>query len=252
MTRFKAIDPRWEAAKATCRNLSHEDAVQEVCYLQDQYRLLWGGPMVSSPVDLRLVLHTLHTRKVPFVLTGTHGLSGWMGRPRATQDMDILVKGGRNHARAVTTIKALYPTLEVRRFTGVTAFFLPGEKESVIDIVSPHRPDLEETLAHPVWVENEALELRYRIPSLEAALANKYGAMLTSTRDVQKRAMDAADFGWMVKHSLDEGRQPIDLNKLAFLGALVWPEGGAEEIVHFVEQVKSGIPIDLGSAGRPG
>ena len=131
----------------------------------------------------------------------------------------------------------------------MTAFFLPGEKQSVIDVTYPHRADLEATLASPVWVENRALGFRYRIPALEAALANKYSAMLTLTRDPGKRALDVADFTWMVQHSLDEGQEPIELEKLTALGEKVWPGGGGEEILRLVQQVKAGTPINLGSIG---
>jgi len=196
--------------------------------------------MASSPVDPYQIVRTLTAKRIRFVLTGAHGIGGWTGRPRSTHDVDILVKGGRTQARAVSAIKALYPHLEVRDFAGVTAFFLPGEKTSVIDVTYPHRADLEETLADPVWAENEERGLRYRIPSLEAALANKYGAMLTLSRSLDKRFVDAADFTQMVKHSMDEGRQPIDLTKLEALGEKVWPDGGGKELLHLVEQVKAG------------
>ena len=102
----------------------------------------------------------------------------------------------------------------------------------------PHRPDNTETLRTAIWVEER--NQKYRIPSLEAALANKYGAMLTPTRDAGKRGMDAVDFYNMVKHSLDEGRQPIDVATLEVLGELVWPGGGGKEILRLVEEVKAG------------
>src|SRR5262249_3881257 len=117
-----------------------------------------------------------------------------------------------------------------------TAFFVPGEKDSVIDVTYPHRQDLEETLAHPVWVQDRGL--KYRIPSREAALANKYGAMLTPNRNLEKRMQDVVDFRLMVQHSRDEGQQPIDLQKLAALGEKVWPGGGGEEILRLVQLVK--------------
>ena len=157
--------------------------------------------------------------------------------------MNLLVKPGRNLTRAVKAVRELYPQLEVREFAGVWAFFVPGEKDSVIDITYPHRPDLAETLAHPVWVEDRGL--RYRIPALEAALANKYGAMLTPTRNLEKRGQDVVDFRLMVKHSLDEGQQAIDLERLAVLGEKVWPGGGGEEILRLVEQVKAGRSFNL-------
>jgi len=235
-------DPAWEAMKATRRTISHRDAVRESAFLSVQWHEMWGR-RTTIPVDLRKILQTLNDKKIPFVLTGAQAIGGWTGRPRATKDVDILVKPGRNLTRAVNAIKTLYPHLEVRLFVGVSGFFEPGDKESVIDVTYPHRADLAETLAHPVWVEDQGL--RYRIPSLEAALANKYGAMLTPTRQLEKRALDVVDFRFMVLHSLDEGQQPIDLAKLASLGEKVWPGGGGEEILRLVEQVKAGQNFNI-------
>ena len=235
-------DPAWEAMKAARRTISHRDAVRESAFLTAQWRSMWGRNK-NIAVDTRKIIQTLTGKKIPFVLTGAQAIGGWTGRPRSTQDVDILVKGGRNLTRAVNAVKALYPELEVRAFASVSAFFVPGEKESVIDVTYPHRPDLAETLAHPVWVEDRGL--RYRIPSLEAALANKYGAMLTPTRNLQKRSQDIVDFGYMVLHSLDEGQKPIDLEKLEPLGEKVWPGGGGTEILHLVEQVKAGRGFSL-------
>src|SRR5437870_3606119 len=245
-------DPAWERVKAARRNLDHNQAVQESVFLEKQYRVQWSNKMAASPVHLDQVLRALAQKKIPFVLTGAHAVGGWTGRPRATHDVDILVKGRRNHARAVKAIKALYPQLELRDFAGVAAFFVPGEKESVIDVAYPHRPDIEETLRSAIWAEDAARGLRYRIPSLEAALANKYGAMLTPNRDLGKRAIDVGDFTFMVQHSLDEGRQPIDVAELAALGEKVWPDGGGREILHLVERVKAGKPINLDALGKLG
>ncbi len=242
-------DAAWEAMKAARRGLSHDEAVQEVAFLQRQYRLQWSNSVPASPVDLNVILRTLIEKRIPFVLTGAHGIGGWTGRPRNTQDVDLLVKAGRNHGRAVKAVRALYPQLEVRTFTGLTAFFVPGEMASVIDVSCPYRADQEETLADPVWTENRELGLRYRVPALESALANKYGAMLTPTRDLEKRLLDVADFAGMVRHSMDEGRRPIDLEKLEALGEKVWPGGGGKEILRMVESVKAGRAIHFDSLG---
>lgn len=240
-----ASDPAWEAAKAARRNLDHDDAVQEVFFLQRQFRAQWSNRMATSPVDLNLILKTLTQKRIPFVLTGAHGIAGWTGRPRNTQDVDLLVKGGRNLTRAVKAIRALYPQLEERNFAGVTAFFVPGDKTSVIDVTYPHRADLAETLANPTWTENKEQGLRYRIPSLDEALANKYGAMLTPTRDSRKRRQDVLDFEYMVAHSLEAGQRAIDLQRLEILGEKVWPAGGGAEILRLVEKVKAGGAINL-------
>jgi hypothetical protein len=233
----------WESTKATRRNLSPADAVEECDFLSRQYRRM-DPAMAKIVVELDKVIEALNARKVPFVLTGQHGISSWTGRPRATHDVDILVKVGRNYARAVEVIRQLYPELEMRRFAGVCGFFPPGERQSVIDVTYPHRADNQQTLKTAIWVERGPL--RYRIPSLEAALANKSGAMLTPTRDVGKRVTDGVDFYNMVKHSMDEGREPIDLARLEALGELVWPGGGGQEILRLVEEAKGGkVPQPL-------
>lgn len=235
--KWLAGDSEWEAMKAMRGNHTHDEGVQECAFLSTRYRKM-SDQMSKVIIELDAILAALTAKKIPFVLTGAHGISGWTGRPRATHDVDILVKSGRNHARAVKVIRDLYPQLEERRFTGLTAFFPPGEKDSVIEIAHPQRRDNAETLATGIWIEER--NLRYRIPTLEAALANKYGAMLTPTRDPGKRGMDGVDFYNMVKHSLDEGREPIDLTVLESLGEMVWPNGGGKEILRVVEEAKAG------------
>jgi hypothetical protein len=230
-------DAAWEAMKAHRRNLSHFEAVQECAYLSTQHRKMWDA-MADVLIELDRILQTLTEKKIQFVLTGAHGISSWTGRPRATHDIDILVKSGPPYARAVKAIRELYPQLEERRFAAQTAFIAPGEKESLIEVIYPLRPDNEQALRTGVWVEER--NQRFRIPTLEAALANKYGAMLTLGRDPGKRTIDAADFYNMVKHSQDEGRQPIDLTKLESLGEMVWPGGGGKEILRLVEEAKAG------------
>jgi nucleotidyltransferase AbiEii toxin of type IV toxin-antitoxin system len=189
-------------------------------------------------IDWKQIVVALQAKKIPFVLTGAYGIATWTGRPRSTHDVDILVKAGRNHQRAIKAMQALYPDLEMHNDFGVAAFFVPGERESVIDVTYPHRLDIAQTLETAIMCNVDGVKVR--IPKLEAALANKYGAMLALNRDKIKRAQDAVDFATMVKHSLDPGRDPIDMEWLKELGELVWPGGGGEEIVRFVEQAKAG------------
>jgi hypothetical protein len=240
--RLPGLPREWEAGKAAMRNLSHDEAVHECADLSTQYRNM-NLPMNAIKVDLDTILRTLRARKIPFVLTGAHGIASWTGRPRATHDVDIWTKSGRNHARAVKAVKALYPQLDVHTLAGVTGFFPPGETNALIDVTYPHRADIEETLQTAIWVEERGL--KYRVPTLEAALANKYGAMLALSRDLGKRGQDGVDFYFMVKHSMQEGRTPIDLARLAELGEMVWPGCGGKEILRAVEQVKAGRLPDV-------
>src|SRR5262245_48755446 len=78
-------NPEWEATKANGRPLSHPEAVAECAELSELYRQMWQR-RAAGMVDLHTILRTLLAKKVPFVLTGAHGISGWTGRPRATKD----------------------------------------------------------------------------------------------------------------------------------------------------------------------
>jgi hypothetical protein len=220
----------------------HARAVRVSCEITQTQWWLMKKPE-QAKIELRQILRTLNEKKIRYVLTGAHALGGWTGEPRATHDVDILVKGGRTHARAVKVLHDLYPHLEMRTFFGVTGFYIPGDKRSVIDVTYPHRADIEETLAHPIWVNDAGL--KYRIPSLEAALANKYGAMLTLSRDAGKRLTDAGDFTKMVQHSMDEGQKAIDHALLRELGEKVWPGGGGIELLGLIQLVMQGDVVNL-------
>jgi hypothetical protein len=236
----------WEETKASCCDLTHGQAVQESADLSNRYRKMIAHMIEEFKVDLNAILRTLREKKIRFVLTGAYGIAGWTGRPRATHDVEILVRAGRSHARAVKALKELYPQLEVRNQGNRTAFFVPGEKLSVLDVVQPFRADQEVTLATAIWAQREGE--RCRVPSLEAALANKYGAMLSVGRSPIKRGQDGIDFATMIQHSLDEGRQPVDLELLEELGEKVWPHGGGQEILHCVELAKAGqVPNLIGT-----
>lgn len=234
-------DPEWEAEKASRRNLRHGEAVKEAHHLSTQYRRMWDK-MASFEIDLMELVGKLREKKIPFVLTGAHGIASWTGRPRATYDVGILVRRGRNHTRAVKALQVLYPQLEVRHVTNLVRFYVPGEKDPVIDVVAPFRADQEATLASGVWIKEQGE--KYRIPTLEEALANKYGAMLSTVRSAGKRGQDMIDFFWMVTHSQDEGRQPLDEKRLSELGEMVWPGGGGKEILDLVAQGRTGeVPV---------
>jgi hypothetical protein len=247
-SREQFSDPEYEAIEAARRSLSHAAAVAEVAFLTEQYRQFWQ-PRAAGLIELTAILQTLRAKRISFVLTGAHGFAAWTGRPRSTHDVDILVSAGRDYARAVNALRALHPQLEARQVSGETGFFLSGETHSLLDVIHPHRADLEETLRTAIWVEEG--EPHYRVPTLECALANKYGAMLDPTRNFCTRVQDVVDFYIMVKLASDPGRRPIDVGKLRELGRKVAP-GGGTRIVRLMEEVHADKVPNLNSPGEPG
>jgi hypothetical protein len=248
--RFDPAMAEVEALESARANLSHAEAIRRSVFISRQCARMGQGELMAMPVDFYEVVRALNAKKVPYVITGAHAIHGYTGRPRATRDVDVLAKAGRNHLRAVNALKARFPELEVRQLRQLTAFFPPGEKTSVIDVSLPFRKDNAEALVDTVLIDDKENGVRYRIPSLECALANKYGAMVVVTRAAEKRLMDVADFTLMVKHSDDQEQKPIDLVRLEALGELVWAGGGGEEILRLVDRVREGKVIDLNALAQ--
>ena len=252
MPRAKVVpsDPDWETVKAARRPLSHADAVQEVWFLQRQFRLQWSTRMAVSPVDLNLILKTLTQKRIPFVLTGAHGIAGWTGKPRNTQDVDLLVKTGRNHGQAVNALQALYPQLEVRTFLGSPGVLRAGREGF------RYRCHLSTSGRHrgKPWRILPGLRIRSRAcvphPSLERMPWPTNMAPCSRSRAIWT---NACRMRWisrrMVQHAADEGQRPIDLHRLEILGGMVWPAGGGQEILRLIEKVQAGRAISLDPLG---
>jgi hypothetical protein len=192
-------------------------------YFKEMYR---PGAFMVSP---KKVVRVLNEAKVRYVLMGTHGLSGWRSRSRATDDVDVLV-AKKDHAKAVRALKGAYPKLVVEDTAIVTRFKDPVVKVTRIDLMKPLQTVYQLVFRHTVQVEGS-----YRIPDLEMAVISKFAAMVSPNRRTIRKMQDAVDFADMV----DYNRKEMDLDKLARLAEMVY-SGGRVEILKLVEDVLAG------------
>jgi hypothetical protein len=81
--------------------------------------------------------------------------------------------------------------------------------------------------------------IRYRVPTLEMALALKFAPMVSLNRSDDKKMYDAGDFIRMVR-----ANPTLNQTKLSELGELVYP-GGGREIIEFVRRVNAGEKLNL-------
>jgi hypothetical protein len=190
-------------------------------------------PKLIPPRD---VIRVLNGAKVRFLLLGAHGLGGWTKKPRATEDVDVLV-GARGHKKAVRALLAAFPHLQAEDHEVVTRLRDPETGNVVIDVMKANQPLYRDALNHTRRVESEGQA--YEIPSLELALAMKFAAMISLTRSDEDKLTDASDFIRMVKANSE-----IDLAKLNALGQLVY-NGGRDEVVEKVRQVRAGEKLKL-------
>lgn len=190
-------------------------------------------PNLITPLE---VIRVLNAAKVRFMLLGAHGLSGWMGKARATEDVDVLV-GTRGHKKAVRALLAAFPHLQEDDHEVVTRLRDPETGAVVIDVMKTNQPLYRDALKHTHTVESGGQ--RYHIPSLELALTTKFAAMISLTRANRDKLQDARDFMYIVDMNSN-----IDLVKLHALGQLVY-NGGGDEIVEKVRQVRAGEMLVL-------
>src|SRR5262249_54572699 len=127
-------------------------------------------------------------------------------------------------------IKKAFSHLQMQDLPAVTRFLDPLDGKPVIDLMKPEEDFYQEVFKNPVRVGKTHV-----IPSLEAALASKFAAMVSPQRSAEKKALDEGDFISIV----NQNYEVIDLDVLSSLGEMVKPNG-SPEIQRFVEQAKAG------------
>ena len=190
-------------------------------------------PQVIPLVD---VLRVLNQARISYVLVGAHGLASWRGKPRATEDVDVIV-AAKHLKKATRVLLDAFPHLEPVDLPVVVRLREQESKDIVIDIMkpvqSPHRDVFKHT--HALTVEGEPC----RIPSLEMGIILKFAPMISLYRADKDKHQDAHDFLTMI-----EANPTIDLEKLSELGDLVYPGGGAE-VVEMVRRARAGEKLNL-------
>jgi hypothetical protein len=193
--------------------------------------LMQGATMLA----LQDVIRILNEAKVQFVLIGAHGLAGWLRKPRATQDVDVVVSE-KHLKKATRALVAAFPNLEPIDLEVVIRFKERDSGAVAIDVVKPR------TLYRQVFKNTHSVNAggqTYRIPSLEMALAMKFAAMVSPNRADEEKHQDAHDFIVMVKANPEQDRE-----KLRSLGESVYGGGGAD-LLEMIRQVQAGEPLVL-------
>ncbi|HEV8058730.1 MAG TPA: hypothetical protein VGP68_02600 [Gemmataceae bacterium] len=190
-------------------------------------------PDFIQPLD---VIQVLNEAGVRFVLAGLHGIGGWIKKPRATQDVEVVV-AARHHKKAVKVLLAAFPNLEPDDLPVVTRLRDKESGEVAIDVMRANQGVFQAALSHTHLVHSEGHE--YLIPSLEMALAMKFAPMVSPNRLDLDKHLDIHDFGNIVRSNAE-----IDLQILEELGEMVYP-GGGKEILEIVRKVRAGEKLNI-------
>jgi len=182
------------------------------------------------------VIRVLNKAKISYVLVGAHGLASWRGKPRATEDVDVVVNA-KHLKKAVKALTAAFPELEPVELPVVIRLRHRETHSVLIDVMKPVQQPYREVFRHsrPLRIEGEEV----RIPTLELALVMKFSAIASLHRADADKFQDAHDFIYMVKSN------PVrDKDDLVELAALIYPDGG-KDLLEMIRKIDAGEKLVL-------
>lgn len=189
--------------------------------------------MHDRPIGPGDVGRVLRAAGVPYVVVGAHAANGYTGRPRATVDVDVIVKHPKKAARAVAEA---FPELQMEDTPVVTRF--KDQDHEAIDLMKPVGSKLRPQLI------KASREIRlggdsFRIPVLEGVLAAKFCSRVSPLRRLPDKQQDGVDFLRIV-----EANETIDEALARELGDLVCP-GGGKEILKLIADARAGKRLEF-------
>jgi hypothetical protein len=186
--------------------------------------------MALSPVD---VARVLSRAKVRYVLVGAHAINLYTGKPRATQDVDVITAAPEKARRAV---QQAYPRLAVEEHPVVIRFREAGEE--VLDLIKAGSGKLFRRVLRLVVTVDIGGE-PVVVPTPEAALALKFCSMINPARPPDDRMQDAVDFSRAAKL-----QKKANLLLLRELGELVYA-GGGDALMKLIGDARAGRTPEL-------
>ncbi len=186
--------------------------------------------MSLSPTDIAKVLRQA---KVRYVLVGAHAINLYTGKPRATQDVDILTD---SPAKASKAIRLAYPHLTFEDHPAVVRF--KDGRSEVLDVIKAKSAKLFRRLLRLVTT-SEIDGAVVVVPTVEAALALKFYSITNPTRAIDDRMQDAVDFSRAAKV-----QQNVDPALLRELGELVYP-GGGDPLLKLLDDARNGRRLEI-------
>lgn len=190
-----------------------------------------------GPAD---VADVLNKAKLKYVLVGAHAANGYLGRPRTTVDVDVIVQFPKKASKAIAGAFGELTMLD----TPVVIRFTRPDGEEAIDVIKP--------IGSPLWTRllKIAITIRVestlvRIPPVEGVLAAKFAAMSSPHRRHLDKQQDALDFARIITVN-----EQINLSPLEELGELVF-SGGGSLILKLLNDARAGRRLEFEISAIP-
>lgn len=223
--------------------VGHARGVRTSVRLTQLFRQRKGSQRNGILMDVppHQVAECLQTALVqPWALMGLHGYVGYLPRPRATQDVDVLVTYD-DRELAVSAIHMRWPELQILEYEQVVRFLDPSETDGdgkptpVVDLMMPWSKFQETILEKYIYIDQET---GHWLPTLEAAIVSKYAPLVSPHRKIERKDVDAGDFRSIVKTNFKH----IDEHVIRELGDQVW-DGGGDEVMEFIDMAMRDEPF---------
>ena len=183
-----------------------------------------------GPAD---VARVLNSARLKYVLVGAHAANGYLGRPRNTVDVDVVVQFPK---KATTALAAAFPDLSIVDSPVVTRFKLPNGNEAIGVMKPTGSPLWKELLRITKSIRVDGVPIQ--IPPLEGVLAAKFAAMVSPWRRPLDKQQDGLDFARMI--SVNER---VDESLLESLAERIF-EGGGKEVLKLLADARAGRRLE--------
>ena len=203
--------------------------------LERGYYLCHGGKVPASKLPEKVAdfLNRLEEEGVDWVLVGAEAVNLYRKSPRATVDVDIVVRS-KHIPRAQKILKETCLEIEDTE-VHLKGTLSPPPLQLTVDVIkSQSHPLFDEALDRQVLVEG------VRVPRLEALLALKFLSAASPWRSKEDKHQDVADF---IK-AFKDNRPSIDRPLLLSLGSRAHASAG-EEFAGFLDAVENDKPITI-------
>jgi hypothetical protein len=199
------------------------------------YYLCHGGKVPASKLPEKVAdfLHRLEEEGVDWVLVGAEGINLYRKSPRATVDVDIVVRA-KHISKARKVLEATCVAVKDTE-VHLKGTLSPPPLELTVDVIkSQSHPLFEEALDRQVRVEG------VRAPRLEALLALKFLSAVSPWRSREDKGQDVIDF---IK-AFKDNQAAIDRALLVSLASRAHENAG-EEFPVFLDAVENDKPITV-------
>lgn len=203
--------------------------------LERGHALRNGGKVVTGRLPEKVLdfFNRLEQAGIDWVMVGAEAVNLYLKRPRATMDVDIVVRTA--HVRRVK--KIVRDMCEVMKDTEVhfKALLSPDPMRLELDVIKSQSHELFEAA-----LENQVVREGVRVPRVEALLALKYLSAVSPWRARSDKLQDITDF----MRAYRDNQSRIDRQLLIDLASRAH-KGARKEFEHFLDAIEKNKPITI-------